>query len=528
MTLAIDENATDESASEQIGSFVRENFPVLLIAVLVCALHIAFSERYGIFRDELYYVACSHHPAFGYVDQPPFSIAVLWLWRHLFGQSLFALRLVPAVLHAVIIVLAGLLAQVMSGSRRAAALAGAAVAVAPVYLAVNAYYSMNAFDMLFWTLAALLLARILREERRADWLALGVVLGLGLMNKISVLWLGTGFMVGLALTPARRLFAHKDLWMAALIAVALFVPYILWQIVNHWPTLEFIHNASVNKNAGSSPLSFLVQVILTLQPFAFPLWLAGLMFLLFSPAGKPFRPLGIAFVVVFVILVVNRTSKPEYLAPAFPMLAAAGGVVFERTFARKRRRWLLPAYACLLVISGLLFAPLAMPILPVRTYLAYAHALGAKPSATEKQGLGQLPQNFADQFGWENMAATVARVYHRLPPEERAHCVVYASNYGEAAAMDYFRERYGLPRVISGHNNYWLWGPGPTGTDRNGIVIVIGGKREDLLKGFAVVEPTETIHSAYVMPFEDNLTVYVCRDLRRPMADSWAAVKNFE
>lgn len=498
---------------------------IALFAIAKLVLHLATTSGYGYFRDEFYYLACADHLAAGYVDHPPLSAFVLWAARAVLGDSLSALRLVPALLGAGTVALVGVMARTLGGGLWAMALAMTSALVVPSYLALDHFYSMNAFDIFFWALAALVVMRLAEAESLGRWSVLGLVLGLGLLNKISALWLGAGLFVGLVLSPLRRSLATRGPWLAGLIAAVVFSPYVIWEIQNGWPTREFIRNATQDKMVAVAPLDFLRGQIDDMLPFTLPLWLAGLIWLLLAPAARRFRVLGWTYVTVFVILAASGSSRSGYLAPAYTWLFAAGGVALETLLAKRTLAWLRPAYLGVLLVTGAFIAPLALPLLPIDTYIRYAQALGEAPSTAEKKELGQLGQFYADMHGWDSIVNTLAGVYRSLPPEDAARARILAPDYGVAGAVDLLGRKQGLPRAISGHNNYWLWGPG----DWDGrVLIVMGGSEEKLRAQFETVERAATTNCGLCMPYENNRPVFVCRGLRMPVAARWPQVKHYD
>ncbi|RPH95478.1 phospholipid carrier-dependent glycosyltransferase [candidate division KSB1 bacterium] len=504
--------------------YSREMAVAGFLAFAAFLLHLAFNGRYGYFIDEYYYMACTEHPALGYVDQPPLSIAILAFWRGLFGDSLFALRFLPAVAGAFTVYLAGLLVREFKGGRFAQAVACIAVIINPLFLYFRNYYSMNVYDVLFWTLAAFLVVRIIRNERPKSWIVLGVVLGLGLLNKIDVLWLGAGIFLGLLFTQQRKSLLTPWPYIAAAIALLLFLPHIIWQIQNGWPTLEFIHNARAFKYQGISRLDFLLSLALEFHPLVLPVWIAGLVSL-FSGSLKRFRLIGIIWLTAFAILFISGRSKAEYLSPALPMILAAGGIAFENFALRKRWRVFKPAIIILLITGGAITAPLTLPVLPVESLIVYMRTLGMQPPSAESKELAELPQHFADQFGFENMAETTARVYHLLPRVDRGDCVIIASHYGFAAAIDFYRATLDMPKAVCSHNSYWMWGPG----DKPGKVAVAVGLSEKTMRRFyQSVTAMDTVCSRFAMPYENNVPVFVCREPLSTLQAVWPTVKNFE
>ncbi len=487
------------------------------------AAYCLVSGRYGYFRDELYYLACGQHLDWGYVDQPPFVALVAFLSRRVLGESLLAIRFAPALAESAVVLLTGLTAREMGGGRFAQGFAALAFVIGPVFLSVGHVLSMNAFDHLFWALAIYVLVLILKHDRARLWLLFGLICGVGLMNKYSVGFLGAGLVVGLALTPARKHFRSKWLWAGGALAFAIFLPHIIWEIQHGFPTREFIHNATVRKNLPMSLPAFLAESILQVHPLNLPVWLAGLYFCFFSTSGKPFRVLGWVYACTLGILLATN-AKPYYLAPAVPMLLAAGAVQLESLIRARHWNWLKPTYAIALLLGGLFTLPYALPVLPVETFMKYEDFVGLHPGSGERGPSGKLPQMYADMYGWENQVATVARVYSSLTPEEKARTIIYCSNYGEAGAIDFFGKKYGLPRAASGHNSYWFWGPGDWSAD---IVITIGEDREDVEKSFQQVELAATVVSEFARPFETNLPIFIGRKPKMSWREIWPRCKDF-
>jgi 4-amino-4-deoxy-L-arabinose transferase-like glycosyltransferase len=451
---------------------------------------------------------------------------MLWLSRHLLGDSVVAIRVFPALAGAATVCLGGWMARELGGGRFAQALAMVAIIVAPLYLGAGGYYSMNGFDVLFWAIAACVLIRILKADRSRLWPLLGLVLGLGLLNKISVLWLGLGLVAGILLTPERRILLTRGPWLAGVLSFSIFLPHLLWQVRHGWPTLEFIGNATTQKMTAIAPVDFLVAQVLTMHPLNLPIWLAGLAWLLVMKDGRRFRILGIIYLTVFLLLVVNRASRPGYLGPAYTMLFGAGGVAVEGWIRGVRPRRLVQGAAlALLAAGGAVLAPFALPVLPVETQIRYARFMGIGPSTDERKKIGALPQHYADMFGWDELVATLRGVYDALPPDDRAVAGIFVFNYGEAGAIDLLGRRHGLPLATSGHNNYWLWGPrGYSGQ----VMIVVGGSAEDHLGVFERVERAGTTDCEYCMPYEDDQPIFVCRGLRIPLDEIWPRLKHYD
>jgi hypothetical protein len=522
--------AAEKNQLPQHGEQVRHsgNDLVLILAFAFGALafHLLVNAfgGYGIFRDEFYYLACSHRLAAGYVDQPPLAMFLLAASRAVFGVSQLGIRVLPALSHALVIVLGGLIARRLGGRRTAVILTCLAVSLAPIIMGHTGIFQMNAFAQLFWALGAYLLVLIVERSQPRLWVLLGVVMGLGLLNKIDFLWFGVGLAAALLLTDLRKHLKTPWPYAAAGIALLIFSPYIIWNITHDFAHLEFIRNASAGKYSGLSRLDFLSGQVLNLNPVNLLIWLPGLLFLLFSREGRRFRALGIIYAAAFVILLANPHSKAEYLGPAYTMLFAAGGVAIERWASRRRRGWAVVSLAVLSALSSLILLPLAVPVLPVETFIKYQAALGMKPSTAEDNELSELPQFYADMFGWEGLAKDVSAVYQSLPELERAATVVLARNYGEAASLEYYASKYPLPRVICMHNSYWIWGYPKEGFE---TVIVLRGTEEDHRESCDEVTLAAVHTCRYCMPYENDVPIFICRSLRVSMAEIWKAEKHF-
>jgi 4-amino-4-deoxy-L-arabinose transferase-like glycosyltransferase len=496
----------------------------LAIVVTKFTIHLYASRNYGYFRDELYYIACGDHLDWGYVDQPPLVALIIKIERWLLGDSLTAIRFCSILAGTGKVLLTGFIARELGGQRSAQILAALAVLVAPGFLAVDSFFSMNPIEALLWTACAFLLIRIVKTGNQRLWLWFGLLAGIGLENKHSMLIWGAGVVAGLLLTPQRRVFLSPWIWAAGLLTWIIFLPNLIWNYQHHFPFLEIQENIRRSgRNVGLTPISFFAQEVLSMNPVTLPIWLAGLWFYFFTKIGRPFRALGWAWVLAAGIILL-LDPRVYYLFPAYPILFAGGSVLCESWFNRFRIKWGAAAYAGVMLIAGAILSPLAVPVLPVETYIQYSKALHLQPPAIETARLGPLPQIYADQFGWQEMVATVADVYNALPAEIRPKTAIFAQNYGEAGAIDFFGAKYGLPKAISGHQNYFFWGPREyTGES----VIVLKDNQPDLEQKFAAVRKVATVYHPYSMPYE-HYDVFYCRNLKRPLQEMWPELKQWE
>lgn len=499
--------------------------PILLVfAVAALLVHLLTNSRYGYFRDELYFLACSRHLGTGYVDMAPLSAWILRLQTLLFGDSLFALRLFPAFAHAGTVALTGLIARELGGRAWAVALACTAALSAMVYLALGNFYSMNVFEPLFWMGCAYLLVRIMNGASPRLWLGFGLLAGLGFENKHSFAFFGVGIVVALLLTPQRRELARPWIYLGGVLAVALALPNIVWQIRHGWATLELLRNvAQSDKNVVLGPVEFVAQQVLIMNPATLPLWLGGLVWLLAAREGRRYRLLAIAYLVTLAEFIILK-GKHYYLAPVYPMLFAAGGVAVEQVFAHKFR-WVKPALVAAMAGLAALLAPTLLPILPPEKLLAYMRAIHFEPPRTETAHTAALPQMFADQFGWEEMVRSLARAYAQLSPKDQQRVGIFAQNYGQAGAIDLFGRQYGLPAALSGHQNYYLWGS----RDYTGeLMLILDSSDTDERQQFRSVEDLGPVESSpWAMPWEQRQHIYLCRDPKVPLRVLWPELKNW-
>ncbi len=307
--------------------------------------------------------------------------------------------------------------------------------------------------------------------------------------------------------------------------VPISLPNLIWEVKHHWATYELLSNiAKSDKNLVLSPLAYLGSNIDSIGRFSLPVWIAGLFWFLFAKDGRRFRSLGWTWIAAFIIFLALK-GKDYYLTPVYPMLYAGGAVGIESWLAQRTKALAITARVAvvLLVMLDTIGWPMAMPMMSVEKFIAYEEALHVVPKRTENTEVSQLPQQYADMFGWREAAEAVARVYNNLPAEDRGKCGIFARNYGEAGAIDYFGPQYGLPKSISGHQNYWLWGPGPyTGE----CLVVIGGTREFLDPLFSSVTQAGELYQQYAMPFENHRPIWIVRGTKGgTLQDIWPKLK---
>ncbi len=494
--------------------------PWFVLGALTFLLHLWANGGYGIFRDELYFIVCGRHPAWGYVDQPPL-VPLLAAWSYaLSGDWLTGFRLVAALVLAATVALTAAFTARLGGGKFAQWLAGLCAVASPQLLAQGVFVTTDLFQAITWLGVAWCLVRLVESRDERWWIAIGLVVAFSLWSKYGIIFFVAALAVAAPFTPLRNAFARPWLYAGAVLAALLILPNILWQQSHGWPFLELGSTGVHGKNRVLSPLDFFGQQFLVVGPTLALIWGGGLWAFSFKPRQAAYRVFPIAYGLLAVFFIVEH-GKANYLMGIYPILFAGGALFWEETL---KAVWARGIAVALVVSMGLMLAPLALPILPEERYVAYAEAMGLSPKATsgENLKLSRLPQHFADMHGWPAMAQKVATAFAKLSPEERAQAVFYGTNYGEAAAIDVYGA--GLPPAISGHNNYFLWGP--RGHDGS-VVIEIGGSREDHLKDFRSVEQAGETDDPYAMPYETHQPIWIERGLKHPLDRLWPTLKHY-
>jgi hypothetical protein len=447
-----------------------------------------------------------------------------WLLEHTIGTSLWALRLLPALAGTATVTLTGLLAHELGGRRWAIFLAALASLAAPILLTMSHLFTMNAFDPVLWTGIALLVVRIAKTGNQRLWIAVGALAGVSLLNKYGIAFWLAALLLGMLLTPLRANFVRPWFWMGSALAAASALPNFLWQWHHQFPFLQLMHNVrQEGRDISLPPLPFLKTQAEMLGYVAAVLVVLALFFF-FSRGGRIFRVLGWAYL-IFLAVMMALHAKMYYLAAVYPMMFAAGAVWMESATLGKRWRWTRPALALAMAAVSALYLPMALPVLSVPSFLAYEQDVGIRQPKFEHNRPSVLPQIYADMFGWQEMAERVAAFYHTLPPEEQRQTAIFANDYGEGGAIDFYGSRYGLPEAIGGHQNYWIWGP-RNYTGASLIVLGEGNERnmQNDCTSYAVVGNTKT---ALSRPNEWG-PIYYCRGFKWNLQSIWPRLKHWD
>jgi hypothetical protein len=516
---------TSTAARDQTSFVASGMLIILAISVAKLLFHCYFNNRYGYFRDEFDYMACGDHLAWGYVDQPPLIPFLIHVCRAALGDSLRSIRFLPAVASSLLVLQTAVIARELGGRRFAMVLSAIAIVIAPQYLSNGGLLGTNCLEPNLWMGCAYFAILAIKHSDPRKWLWFGIIAGLGMEEKYSIALFAFGVVVGLLLTEQRRVFLNKWIWLGGLAAFLIFLPNLLWNLHYDWPFLQLMRAIKAEgRDVVLPPFQYFFQQTLLVHPFTAPIWITGLIAFFLSPRLKIYRPLAWSYVVCYTVFFVLH-GKNYYLAPIYPMLLAAGALVIDAATSRPLWRWVRPATIVLLLAGGAYFAPVVVPVLSPDRFIAYMRYLPMKlPVMEHSHARAILPQWYSDQFGWEEIVAETAEAYNRLTPAERGDCGIFAQDYGQAGAIDFLGRRYGLPRALSGHQTYFLWGP----RGYNGrCMIVLDDNKETLETFWEHVEYAGTsAENPYAL--EQRIDVFICRGAKfGTLAQLWPKVKRW-
>lgn len=485
-----------------------------------------FNKSYGYFIDEFYFIACAFNPTSGYVDHPPLAPLVLTVFQFVFGTSIYAIRFLPALAVAAAVFYTGVLTKETGGNKFAQFLAACSLAAMPVTIAFGGFYSMNAFEPLLAVLLLLILVKMIRSGNVKLWIYAGVVMGLGVMNKHTFGVFIAALVFTLILSGKWKLMFNRWFVFGGVIAFIIFLPNIIWQILNDFPSLEFYRNISVDKNVYTPPIDFIMGQAMQMSPSTIPIWLAGAFYFLFSKHYKDYRFLPLLFTALFLFMMISGTSRSDRLTFAYPAAFAGGSIFFSNLISRYHAAWLKYVLVIFLFTGLALALPIILPYVSYETAKAHTEFLGIN-TELERGKKPPLPQLLADRIGWEEKVKLVVNAYNSLSEEDKKQTIVAAGNYGQAGAIELFGKPYNLPPVACSHNTYYLWSK-----DRvNGSILLPLDddiSYEGLTRLFDEVEMHPGIfRSEYVSHHENNLVVFICRGPKMPLIEMLERSKNF-
>ena len=508
--------------------FLSENKHLFLVSAFTFLLIYlsTFIQGYGYFIDEFYYIACANNPAAGYVDHPPLAPLLLTLFQLVFGDSIYAIRILPALAQTAAVFCTGIVAKEIGGGKFAQLLAACAMATSPTIIAFGGFYSMNAFEPLLAALLIYFTIGMIKQNNPKLWIVLGIIMGLGMMNKHTFGVFIIALIFSLILSGKWRLVVNKWFIVGGLLGLIIFLPNIIWQVLNDYPSLEFYRNISSDKNVYTPPIAFIMGQVMGMSPSTVPIWFAGFLFLLFSKTTRDFRFLAILFLGLFIFMMLSGTSRSDRLAFAYPAAFTGGALFFENIILKYNAKWLKTVLIITLVFGLAIALPIILPYFSYQTVQAHTKFLGLN-TEIEKGKKPPLPQLLADRIGWKEKFNLVLHAYQSLPDDDKKTTLIAAGNYGQAGALELFGKEYNFPPVVSAHNNYYLWSK----QRLKGNVLLQLGHEEDyngLKERFNVVEilPGE-YKNPYVSDHENNLRVFICRQAKLPYIEMLERSKNY-
>jgi hypothetical protein len=502
---------------------------IILGAAVKFAIHILTGSRYGFFADELYTIALSKHLAFGYVDLPPLVPVLVALSRMLFGESLIALHVIPALAGSFTLAFVCLITKEFGGKPFAVGLSALGFLIVPVWLIVYSYFTYDTIDQLVLTIFLYVLVRFIQSGNRKLWILMGGIAGIACLTKMTLLYVGPGFLVALLLSKYRKDLLTPWPWLGAALFLVLLSPYLFWQIGNGWPTLKYWINYGTTRLYSASIPEYAVSIFYAMNPALLPLYAIGLwrIFRRFGETNYGF--LGVMFLATLILLFFLH-ARSWMLAELFMPLIAAGAVGVEEMTAGKSGGKILKLSAvAVLVAGGILVAPASLPILPIESLPAYVDRFEFLYNSSKEfdMSYSEYPINLGLRIGWEELVSHVAQVYNELPPEEREAAGIYTNWYAPASAIDYFGPQYGLPHAVSGHLTYYLWGPGYSWD----VMIVLTNNVPpsnitSMSLFFQECELKGRVFNPYTIPL-NQLNIYICRNPRLSPEEIWQHMEGY-
>ncbi|MFZ6028550.1 MAG: glycosyltransferase family 39 protein [Chloroflexota bacterium] len=496
---------------------------ILLMAIAKFSIHLFRAPGYGFFGDELYTIALSKHLAFGYVDLPPLVPALMALSRALLGESLLAMQVFPALAGSVTLIFTCLITREFGGKTFAVALSGLTFIAVPIWLGVHSIFCYDSIDQLVLAAFLYVLVRFLRTGERKLWLVLGTLAGIACMTKMTIPFLAPGFLVALLLSGYRRDLLTPWPWLGAVLCLLIVSPYLIWQFANHWPSLEYWRNYAAWRVYDASVGQYLTNILAYMGVLLLPLWMAGLYRIFRQLDGTNYAFLGLLFFVTVALLFALHASI-RLLAELFIPLLAAGCVFVEEKLAgirwKKAVQIVVVAYLSVASIFAALFT---LPIVPPESLPALMETFSLVRMLTVKEFKGTpsyYPLLLAGRLEWDTLVRDVAKVYHGLPPQERAVAGIYTDMYMSAGAIDLLGPQYGLPHAVSGSLTYYLWGPGYSWD----VMIVVTSKTNELAVFFEENELQPSIQRESGALIEQP-NIYVCRKPKVPADVIWSSLK---
>ncbi len=523
LTLKASEAGEKHEASEQnisrsikLKSLTNTTALLAYLALADFIVHMIFATNYGYFRDELYYIVSgTQHLSLGYVDFPPFIAYVAALLYVVSKDSLISIHVVPALVESILVFVTGMIARELGGRRKAQLLAAISTLLTLDFLAFGSIFTPDSFDSLWWSLLAYLIIRIIKRKEPKLWIVAGLVVGIGLLTKLTIIFFVTALFISfLAIPSSRKYLRSKWIAVGGLLAIAFILPMTYWNFANGWPMIQF-YESFRGDFSGGGPWSFIFSQVGGISFLNVPIFLIGVYFYLRSEGGSQLRAVGLSYIILFVFMTI-LDMKVYYLMPAYPMLYAGGAILIEKSSISKKGmfRWFgSKPFIASLIIVAILLAPIVVPIFSpstmIRTY-----------------GSADYQTVLADKYGWSLMVSNLSQAYNTLPTSVKSQACIFTSNYGEASAVNFLGKNLELPKAISGHNNYYIWGPGSCTGE---VLITIGVSLSTLQQGYKNITTLTVLDCQYCISYEQILPVYLCMNPNfTSVAAVWPSVRHYD
>jgi 4-amino-4-deoxy-L-arabinose transferase-like glycosyltransferase len=511
-------------ARKSVAGLSSVNLIIIFAAVVKFALHMFIAPGYGYFGDELYTIALSRHLALGYVDLPPLVPALMAFSRALLGESLFAMHIVPALAGSATLVFVCLIAKAFGGKAYAVVVSALGFIFVPLWLGLDSIFCYDCIDQLVLAGFLYTLVRFLESGDKRLWVGLGLIAGVACMTKMTILFLGPGFLAAVLVSKYRKDLLTPWPWLGGVLCVVVTTPYLFWQIANHWPTLEYWNNYGTARVYQASLPQYFTNILVYMNPFFLPLWGAGLYRIFRRLNGVNYGFLGLMFLITLVLeFVLHATVRT--LGELFIPLIAAGAVFVEETLAGIRwEKGAKAIGAAYLLATGMYIVPLSLPVLPIEQAVAYGQPASPWYRSLREfnGGLSYYPVLLAYRMGWNELTQAVAGVYSQLPAEDQVIAGIYADHYMLAGAIDVLGPQYSLPHAVSGSLTYYLWGPGYSWE----VMVVAVSTTNPLAMFFDTCELKATQQLKYSMP-SGHVHIYVCRRPTIPADQIWRSLKSY-
>ena len=501
--------------SSKSSKLITDTNILLLLGLALFLIHMFTNHQYGFHQDEMVVVDNAYNLDWGYVEYPPITPFLTRISLDIFGLSLVSARMFAALAQSIIMVLAGLMARELGGKRATQILAAIATAIAPIALVEGATVMYMTFDFLWSVLIAYFAIRMLKSEDPRWWLGIGAAIGLGMMTKFTMAFFAAGIVGGVLLTDVRRYLKSPWLWGGVVLSLLVFLPNMLWQIQHNFISLDFLQGIHARDvEIGRADDYLIEQFVFCANTVVIPLWVAGLYYYFFRQDGKRFRMMGWMFVITFMIYFLAQ-GRSYYEAPAYPMLIAAGAVVWQEwidKLSMQKARVALGTTWSILVVGAVFAGTLALPIPPINSPLFNA--------------VSEVHDLFTEQIGWQDMVKTIGDIYAGLPAEEKARSGILTQENDEAAALNLYGGEYGLPKAISGSDTFWLRGYGNPPPE---TLIIVGIEHPYIDLFFEQCTMAGTVTNSYGI--KNDLTnpsgIYVCRKARLLWPEIWKRIKHY-